>query len=177
MDKLLYDRGLAKRREVLGDSYVDRALANVNDFNRRESSAGLVTEYCWERLGRGHLVASPSATSSRYGSRARQNGRVRQPCPRGTRQRSYTEGIGSRSSSKSVSIAGSRSALTASRQQKPFSTRVGRQLEGLNKCPITSLGLAPSLILSSISRTCMRSVRTVRPHLVLIMNVFPYAGP
>ena len=27
MDKLLYDRGLAKRRQVLGDAYVDRALA------------------------------------------------------------------------------------------------------------------------------------------------------
>ena len=45
MDKILYDRGLAKRRQVLGDSYVDRALANVNDFNREFQR--LVTEYCW----------------------------------------------------------------------------------------------------------------------------------
>jgi 4-carboxymuconolactone decarboxylase len=45
MDKALYDRGLAKRRRVLGDSYVDRALANVNDFNR--DFQRLVTEYCW----------------------------------------------------------------------------------------------------------------------------------
>ena len=45
MDKLLYDRGLAKRRHVLGDSYVDRALANVNDFNREFQR--LTTEYCW----------------------------------------------------------------------------------------------------------------------------------
>jgi 4-carboxymuconolactone decarboxylase len=46
MDKLLYDRGLAKRRHVLGDSYVDRALANVNDFNREFQQ--LTTEYyCW----------------------------------------------------------------------------------------------------------------------------------
>ena len=45
MDKELYDRGLAKRREVLGDAYVDRALANLDDFNR--DFQRLVTEYCW----------------------------------------------------------------------------------------------------------------------------------
>ena len=45
MDKLLYDRGLAKRRHVLGDLYVDHALANVNDFNREFQQ--LTTEYCW----------------------------------------------------------------------------------------------------------------------------------
>jgi 4-carboxymuconolactone decarboxylase len=45
MDKRLYDRGLAKRRNVLGDAYVDRALANVDDFNR--DFQRLVTEYCW----------------------------------------------------------------------------------------------------------------------------------
>ena len=39
MDKILYDRGLAKRRQVLGDSYVDHALANVNDFNQRISAS------------------------------------------------------------------------------------------------------------------------------------------
>ena len=45
MDKNLYDRGLAKRRQVLGDAYVDRALANVDDFNR--DFQRLTTEYCW----------------------------------------------------------------------------------------------------------------------------------
>ncbi|HKN09631.1 MAG TPA: carboxymuconolactone decarboxylase family protein [Pseudomonadota bacterium] len=45
MDKLLYDRGLAKRRHVLGDSYVDRALSKANDFNREFQR--LVSEYCW----------------------------------------------------------------------------------------------------------------------------------
>ena len=45
MDKQLYNRGLAKRRQVLGDAYVDRALANVNDFNR--DFQRLTTEYCW----------------------------------------------------------------------------------------------------------------------------------
>ena len=45
MDKNLYDRGLAKRRQVLGDKYVDAALHNVNDFNREFQR--LVNEYCW----------------------------------------------------------------------------------------------------------------------------------
>jgi 4-carboxymuconolactone decarboxylase len=45
MDKALYDRGLAKRRKVLGDAYVDRALGNINDFNR--DFQRLATEYCW----------------------------------------------------------------------------------------------------------------------------------
>ncbi len=45
MDKKLYERGLAKRRQVLGDAYVDRALANLDDFNR--DFQRLVTEYCW----------------------------------------------------------------------------------------------------------------------------------
>ena len=45
VDKNLYDRGLAKRRQVLGDGYVDFALANVDDFNR--DFQRLVTEYCW----------------------------------------------------------------------------------------------------------------------------------
>jgi 4-carboxymuconolactone decarboxylase len=45
MDKDRYDRGLAKRRKVLGDAYVDRALANVDDFNR--DFQRLVTEFCW----------------------------------------------------------------------------------------------------------------------------------
>src|SRR5258706_2290785 len=45
MAKPLYDLGLARRRQVLGDAYVDRALANVDDFNR--DFQRLVTEYCW----------------------------------------------------------------------------------------------------------------------------------
>src|SRR6266446_3120296 len=44
-DRHLYERGLAKRRQVLGDAYVDGALANLDDFNR--DFQRLVTEYCW----------------------------------------------------------------------------------------------------------------------------------
>ena len=45
MDQGTYDRGLAKRRKVLGDEYVDRALNNVDDFNR--DFQRIVTQYCW----------------------------------------------------------------------------------------------------------------------------------
>jgi 4-carboxymuconolactone decarboxylase len=45
VDQETYDRGLAMRREVLGDAYVDRALANVDDFNR--DFQRIVTQYCW----------------------------------------------------------------------------------------------------------------------------------
>ena len=41
----LYERGLKIRKEVLGDAHVERALANVDDFNREFQA--LVTEYCW----------------------------------------------------------------------------------------------------------------------------------
>ena len=45
MDKHLYERGLAKRRQVLGKVYVNRALGDLDDFNR--DFQRLVTEYCW----------------------------------------------------------------------------------------------------------------------------------
>ena len=45
MDRNLFDRGLAKRRQVLGDAYVDRAFENLDDFNR--DFQRLATEYCW----------------------------------------------------------------------------------------------------------------------------------
>ena len=45
MDKDTYDRGLAMRRKVLGDAYVDRALKSVDDFNR--DFQRIVTQYCW----------------------------------------------------------------------------------------------------------------------------------
>jgi 4-carboxymuconolactone decarboxylase len=45
MDEELYKKGLAIRRQVLGDAYVDKATANVDDFNR--DFQRIVTEYCW----------------------------------------------------------------------------------------------------------------------------------
>jgi len=40
-----FDKGLAVRKEVLGEEYVDAALAKADDFNR--DFQNMVTEYCW----------------------------------------------------------------------------------------------------------------------------------
>ncbi len=45
MDNELFDKGLKIRREVLGDRYVDAALANMDAFGTPLQE--LVTEYCW----------------------------------------------------------------------------------------------------------------------------------
>lgn len=46
MNKDLYEKGLAMRRAVVGDAYVDAALeANDDDFSRPMQE--LVTQYCW----------------------------------------------------------------------------------------------------------------------------------
>jgi 4-carboxymuconolactone decarboxylase len=45
MDEATYERGLAKRRKVLGEDYVNRALASADDFNR--DFQRIVTQYCW----------------------------------------------------------------------------------------------------------------------------------
>ena len=44
-DRDLYEKGMAVRRQVLGDAYVDKATANIDDFNR--DFQRIVTEYCW----------------------------------------------------------------------------------------------------------------------------------
>ncbi|EEA02282.1 MULTISPECIES: 4-carboxymuconolactone decarboxylase [Paraburkholderia] len=41
----LFETGMKIRREVLGDAYVDSAIANADDFNM--SMQTLVTQYCW----------------------------------------------------------------------------------------------------------------------------------
>ncbi len=41
----LYEKGMKLRREVLGDDYVDRALAGVDDFSREFQQ--MVTEHAW----------------------------------------------------------------------------------------------------------------------------------
>lgn len=43
--KELYDKGLKIRTEVLGESYVRKALESMDEFNRPLQE--LVTEYCW----------------------------------------------------------------------------------------------------------------------------------
>ncbi|MDR3465757.1 MAG: carboxymuconolactone decarboxylase family protein [Xanthobacteraceae bacterium] len=45
MDQATYDKGLAIRKAVLGEDYVNTALKNADDFNRPFQD--LLTEYCW----------------------------------------------------------------------------------------------------------------------------------
>ena len=58
MDQARYDRGLKMRRQVLGDAYVDRALGDVDDFNR--DFQRLITECAWANPG----VTTPSSPAS-----------------------------------------------------------------------------------------------------------------
>lgn len=45
MDKATYDKGMEIRRATLGDAYVDRAIASMDDFTKDVQE--LVTTYCW----------------------------------------------------------------------------------------------------------------------------------
>jgi 4-carboxymuconolactone decarboxylase len=47
-DSNRYDLGLRTRRSVLGDGYVDRALARRNDFNGEFQD--LITRYAWGEI-------------------------------------------------------------------------------------------------------------------------------
>jgi 4-carboxymuconolactone decarboxylase len=48
VNKEMYEKGLAIRRQVLGSEYVDNALSTADDFNRPMQE--LVTEYCWGEI-------------------------------------------------------------------------------------------------------------------------------
>jgi len=45
MDEKVFAEGMAARRRVLGDEYVDRALANAVEFGKPLQE--MVTQYCW----------------------------------------------------------------------------------------------------------------------------------
>jgi 4-carboxymuconolactone decarboxylase len=45
MDKDMFEKGLAIRRQVLGAEYVDNNMANADAFNLPMQE--LVTQYCW----------------------------------------------------------------------------------------------------------------------------------
>ena len=45
MDKKMHDKGLEVRKAVLGETYVNNALKNVDDFNRPFQE--MLNEYCW----------------------------------------------------------------------------------------------------------------------------------
>jgi 4-carboxymuconolactone decarboxylase len=57
MTSELFKKGLKIRTEVLGEAYVQKALASMDDFNRPLQE--LVTEYCWGAIwGRDGLKRS-----------------------------------------------------------------------------------------------------------------------
>ena len=45
MDQKMHDKGLAVRKAVLGEAYVNNALKNVDEFNKPFQD--LLNEYCW----------------------------------------------------------------------------------------------------------------------------------
>ena len=45
MNQELFDQGLATRKAVLGDAYVERSLAGADEFSLPMQE--LVTQYCW----------------------------------------------------------------------------------------------------------------------------------
>jgi 4-carboxymuconolactone decarboxylase len=45
MNQKLFDQGLQTRRDVLGSDYVDKAIANADEFSKPLQE--LVTQYCW----------------------------------------------------------------------------------------------------------------------------------
>ncbi len=48
MEKEMYEKGLAIRRDVLGKEFVDNAISSADDFNRPLQE--LVTQYCWGEI-------------------------------------------------------------------------------------------------------------------------------
>jgi len=48
MDKEMFEKGLAIRRQVLGADFVDKAFSTADDFNRPMQE--LVTQYCWGEI-------------------------------------------------------------------------------------------------------------------------------
>jgi 4-carboxymuconolactone decarboxylase len=45
MDRKIWETGLAKRKQVLGEEYVDRAMRSADDFNRPFQD--ILNEHCW----------------------------------------------------------------------------------------------------------------------------------
>ena len=43
-----YQQGMLNRRRVLGDAWVDKSLANINDFNAEFQN--LITRYAWQEV-------------------------------------------------------------------------------------------------------------------------------
>jgi 4-carboxymuconolactone decarboxylase len=48
MDKKLWETGVAKRKAVLGDAYVDKAMSNATEFNGPFQD--MLNEFCWGKV-------------------------------------------------------------------------------------------------------------------------------
>ena len=48
MTSEMFEKGIAKRRKVLGDEYVDKALASADEFG--SDLQKLITEYAWGEI-------------------------------------------------------------------------------------------------------------------------------
>ena len=77
MDKTLRDKGLANRKAVLGEDYVNKSMASADSFNGPFQE--ILNEYCWgmiwsdERLPRKtrsmlNLSCWPASTACTNGS-------------------------------------------------------------------------------------------------------------
>ena len=60
MDKARFEAGVAKRKAVLGADYVDKALAQADDFSRPFQE--MMTEFCWG-FGWGDETLDPKTRS------------------------------------------------------------------------------------------------------------------
>ena len=60
-DKERYERGMAKRRKVLGDAWVDRANARKTAFN--EEFQDFITRTAWARFGHARIMTSAPVVS------------------------------------------------------------------------------------------------------------------
>ena len=73
-----YETGLSIRKEVLGDEYVDAAIAKADDFNRDFQE--MVTEYCWGgSWGRG-VLSKQQRSILNLGMLAPSTGRMNSSC-------------------------------------------------------------------------------------------------
>ncbi|MDF2562302.1 MAG: 4-carboxymuconolactone decarboxylase [Microbacterium sp.] len=50
----MYEAGLAKRRKVIGDSYVENVLSQVTEFD--EKWQRILTTYCWGEVWTGSVL-------------------------------------------------------------------------------------------------------------------------
>ena len=64
-DNDLYARGMAVRRQVLGDAYVDKASASVDDFNR--DFQRIITEYCWGEVWTRQVLSNKQRSLNNLG--------------------------------------------------------------------------------------------------------------